>query len=723
MKIHPAFFQSVDFKELTKEWLAPKANDHDLKILKITNCPDFEACSNHLIADINLASQNNLFVLVMEFSENFDEPTKIELRRFWKYFNDDRPAILQLNSPDGKVKHIFVKNFKGEKFFDLSKVTAAGSSDICCLKELMENHGKFDGDIRTVKLSEIPETTEWSEIIPKSVLLMRFINLFAGSCTFLTPWLKAKSILKLNSLKTYFAFIDYPFKAQNAVQLAWDFQKYELVELFVTNHSPFPINFDVAQMGTKISENFKNILAEKEKLHQSIERGDRKGVSMILNQMEKRGGLKHAYSQSNSSAMETLLKNYNSSAMNYSRNYNLEIYEILVEKNLKFNANCWKLMTNNLSRVDRFLFTLSNSKLAKPVKRVPNKHPLMSKCFLATGHHDQDLYSKKINEHLWKLQEHPELSQLLRISEGDVCLKLIFDFKHDRTKMMYPDQCLESTGLSAYCTIYIAGRQEETEVRSTLIHEITHFVMRLIYDFRASNPYKDSDLKRKEEFAEAIAECKEVFEKKEKVDTRIINKLFLKTSIHKEREHASELIARVPEILIYHSKKESDAIKLKYPRLFAYFFKYIPSDIESYLQAEKQRKESKKAYLSRLMQLGDSNADFLKIILEDQPSTDVKMDETDQTPTSFPAPAEAQTMTTSTGLQDVLEGLRELLINFPDEALQTGVLKEAIKIVHHICLVGSNRNREQMDGVTLCDRIPNFVKSVQERIQYHINPV
>lgn len=90
-----------------------------------------------------------------------------------------------------------------------------------------------------------------------------------------------------------------------------------------------------------------------------------------------------------------------------------------------------------------------------------------------------------------------------------------------------------------------------------------------------NDPYGCDDIERKQEFHKAVAECKDVYEKK--VNNVLIGNVF---QTYREDQYTSELIARAPQLLVEHSENEGKLVKSLYPKLFAYFFKYIYDDIE-----------------------------------------------------------------------------------------------------------------------------------------------
>lgn len=182
--------------------------------------------------------------------------------------------------------------------------------------------------------------------------------------------------------------------------------------------------------------------------------------------MEKVGSLKHAYNLLNESAMATAL-----------RNYNADVYSLLLQKNLQFCENCVQLMKDLPDSIKQI--SDKNEDFSKPLTSAPKRHWLLSKCFLATGHYNQDVYADKLSKISWELQEQPKISHLFRIVEKCVDLKIVFDFNHHSTGLMYPKWAIafSAVGLCCPCgTLYIAGKRSDRDIKETLSHEIAHLM-------------------------------------------------------------------------------------------------------------------------------------------------------------------------------------------------------------------------------------------------------
>lgn len=535
--------------------------DHGLKILKIIGCSSINAVANRL-RSVNIEGKTKLFVLVICL-EKLETVSHSKLERFVRLFKDERPVILQLNFSN--KKKLFVKNYMDTKFISLSAKKAALNLDIQTLKEILENLGTSVGDFLSLKLSKIPKASKFSEQIIKSVLCIRVLNLFKGGLRRIIPWL-ARSHVRFCELEVFLSIIDYPFDPAVAAELAWHGKSIDILEKLIVYDCRFPEGFNLNRTGD-YHDVIKNIIKDVDAFHFSIAVGDTRIVSRFSK--SKYCVLKCAYDQTNSSAMATALNDFN-----------IITYELLLEKNLKFCEKCPKLM-RNLPENTRFDISDLNMELVRPLMDLPNKHQLYSKCHLATGHFHQQFYSEKINEFLWELQKHPEVTPLLRIAQKCLSLKIVFDFQHSNLNILRPDFEKPLAGL---CTetgnICIAAKQSDKKVCAVLAHEIAHLAMLLLYS-NEFQPFQSSDEERKKEFQEIIEECKIYYGRKKiiKVSSiRLINYVF---QSYLEAMIGPELIARVPQILIGSSRKDIKAAEVKYPKLFSYYRKYLAVDIDA----------------------------------------------------------------------------------------------------------------------------------------------
>lgn len=321
-----------------------KLKDRRLKILSIEKCPSIEALSDRL-KKLSFGLMKSLFVLLIEFSEEIHALTESELDFMPEIFNDDRPAILQLNSLDGKNNQVFIKNYKEKKITKLSATEDTACADIQILKEIFKAHGRLDGDILTSEISLI-ERSSLSERIAGSVLCLRFINLFVGRSRRIIPWLTASSVSKLNNLQVFLANINYPFELMAAVELAWSLGRFKILKSLLSQGCPFPNHFNVYRIPLKFRAKFQIIIQQRQSLHKNVAKGNKKDVLKILKKMKKDGLLKRVYNQYNNSTMEIALKYFNA-----------DTYAVLLQNNLQFCQKSAQLMQKLPKKRERSFLT------------------------------------------------------------------------------------------------------------------------------------------------------------------------------------------------------------------------------------------------------------------------------------------------------------------------------------------------------------------------------
>lgn len=524
-----------------------------------------------------LSDLNNLFVIVLEFSRKIDSSTDLELNVFENVLKKDtRPFILQFVSSDGEYKPLFVKDYMETKFKQFSSMKLEFSFEKSWYsdeksKEKVEIHFEaniFDWNI--LKTRETSQEPKNLENVISNVLSLRLANLFKGGI----QALNVDRVLKSNCVDSILAFIDFPFDYTKAVELAWQFQRLDYLEILMNRDCPWPQNFDLKKLKPNDSRKFEKILEKNRNLHRKIAENDAKAVSKIL---DSEKGYKYAYNEFNESAFSTLFQNFSA-----------EIYSILLEKRMKFCNKCKNLVLESPKEV-KLLINDINFRNITQLKATTGDQPIISKCWLAVGHSNHKRYYNLVKKYFDELKGIPEILQLIKIAEKNSDLKIIFDFKNECVQMMNLDRTTTSIGTcNGKKTIQIAAKGKvKSEVLSTISHELAHLTMFMLYD--SPEPYTKNDATRKEEFAKIVATCWEI----QKNDNGNcfgnfnsipeINIVFMK---YTEQEFAGELIAQMFAVSAFYNhfpKNDLEKIKNVYVELYDYYYKYIVKDIEAYL--------------------------------------------------------------------------------------------------------------------------------------------
>lgn len=566
--INKNYVQTVDFGQLTLAWSDGKINDSDLKVLEVKNCPDFLLVDELLFA-LSQARFPNLIVVVVTVSESLENPEAFEMASVATLFVN-RPMIFQLNSADGEVINIFLKEPSSVAFTKLSAMRIGGAA--LEFRQILEVYGKLPGgDILKAEMSVIKEKTKQSEA--RSVLGLRFLNLFVGGCDRIMPWLKASS--SHLDLEAFSAYVDYPLDPVEAVDLAWQFKRYDLVEMFVSKDSRFPKDFNIYLMLPNMNVGFKKILDQRQDLHKSIAKKNLEEVSRILSEIQKTRKLKFAFNESGDSAMATLFKNFD-----------IKLYELLMDNGLHFCGKSEKLAME-LPPQTRDAIADMNFAYFSPYQAGPDDHPLMERCLLAFDHLDKEFYFFCIRNVFLQMERLQESDQFLHFIAAAPELRFVFDFKNSDVGLMDPRHEKNSTARVSFHPpgfIYISAFQMDLSVCGSIVHALADLLLESVYR-NVSQPFPSHDYERKVEFVEAIAECRESYKK----DVNSVVSEFSNAieefgdNFHKL---SSELLRLVPQVLAAYYEFELRATKAKFAKLFSYYSKYVVVEIERALFCE-----------------------------------------------------------------------------------------------------------------------------------------
>lgn len=197
-----------------------------------------------------------------------------------------------------------------------------------------------------------------------------------------------------------------------------------------------------------------------------------------------------------------------------------------------------------------------------------------------------------------KLNAIPWIQPILQIIANSRHLIIVFDFNRDSVSEldpMKPNPGIKGTNYVYKGFIFVGakGLKEETEnlqnyytVLGTLVHEMTHFAMQLLYK-NDCRPYASSDDQKKEKFEEIISQFSN--------DTReiIVRRVYVSHQLLKRcadgqqkpimDKRPAELIVRVTQLLAHYSKEETELAERKewFKTLFDYYEKNILNDLKS----------------------------------------------------------------------------------------------------------------------------------------------
>lgn len=510
---------------------------------------------------------NNLFVIVLEILENIEVLKETDTDEFMLAFEDVRPVILQIVAAS-YFKAVFVKNFMECQFDDLS-LEQHHKADTFLLKKMLENHGCFDQNILTAKISQIPSEAYLSWRLHRSVLCLRVMNIFVAGCGQIMPWLTATQVLGAKNLKVYFAFIDYPFEAVPAVERAWELRRYDLLEIFLTRDCKFPEGFNIHQVLPHVSARFVKTWNQRRNLHQAVSERNIEEVSRILSKIKK---VKRCYNELGEGVLATCL-----------RNFQVEMYALLLQNKFKICDQYEKLLLA-LPKDTRTVIADKNMQFSTKLLSGPDDNSLLSKCWVTIGHFHQKYYAWAVNVFISRLEEAPELRQLLRLAEKCPQLQIVFDFKHQNVNIVSAINLKNVIGKFNKKTFRVAiCARELRHAAGSLAHELAHLAMKIIYENKCK-PFKSEDIIRQQQFQQVFNECRTISGQDATYTSEKLNHIF---EFYNDEKFINELIVLVPEMLcdFLHDKNVIiEEAKTRCPKLFEYYYQYCIPDIDSALK-------------------------------------------------------------------------------------------------------------------------------------------
>lgn len=190
-----------------------------------------------------------------------------------------------------------------------------------------------------------------------------------------------------------------------------------------------------------------------------------------------------------------------------------------------------------------------------------------------------------------RLYSNPLIKPILAVFEFVTPKPIItIDVLNDDVGHILPDTYAPAEGTTlglfrpANNQIYIANRNR-LELEGTLIHELTHFACKLVYQ-NGSYPYNEDMTDAKAKMSEILTKYSEQIVNLQKtVELTYITKVF---EYPAEKYH-KELIVRVPQILAVYGKRGEDILRVSALELFKYYQDILLPDCINY--SSKMRKQ------------------------------------------------------------------------------------------------------------------------------------
>lgn len=367
-----------------------------------------------------------------------------------------------------------------------------------------------------------------------------------------------------------------------AVDIAWANKHFVVLLQLLAADSPFPEKFEIKKTSstelskeissTKLSKKIiKEIISDKSKFHEALKHDSNASRDQIFEYLNKHPEHKFCYDVSNKTALTTALEAKQ-----------IKLFTLLISQGLTSGIDAelyYKALELNEGK---------NNEIAEENKKYFVKHYdgvllyILSKCQLRKTP-DRISCFVIIRKMLEYLKSIPEVEMLMMVAASSDDLEIVFDFSNRNVKDLFPRASVGTDGLSAIDGyIYIAASDHEDSfysIAGVLAHELTHFVMLILYQ-NSYKPYRSDDTERRGQYAKILKKIYEIYEKEKGIDT-IISNVFIYYPMTMWKD---ELIVRVPQLLAHYKNepKTLDAIRGTYcADLFLYYADYVNEDLKS----------------------------------------------------------------------------------------------------------------------------------------------
>lgn len=372
------------------------------------------------------------------------------------------------------------------------------------------------------------------------------------------------------------------------------------LQILLDNDFPVPDNNDF-----QLTDQLKEIQLERKDFSDAIEVGNLDGVKMFVN---KYPNIKVGYLQNGMSALNYALK-----CQKY------EIYAFLLCSRFTANDNDKYLNSIQLTNGQkRSILGMCSRFYDRPV----DSHIVFiwSRLRKIESRHDFE----KIKTFLEQLNAIPEIKPILEVIEYSPSLMIVFDFdRKDISKIDFPSQPEFGSCYHHLGHLYIAGNRSDEAVMGTLIHELCHYAMEIVFDNQCK-PFAASDSNNKKHFDDIV----ENYRHQEHAEL-IMRRVFLH---YEENSFAKELIVRVPELLVAYQGDKLKEIKTRYEELFSFYMENVLPKIRqdsSNLQLRRDVRETNQIlghyrnYITDARNAISENSETLKILAKHPQSIQV----------------------------------------------------------------------------------------------------
>ncbi|XP_064463360.1 uncharacterized protein LOC135374307 [Ornithodoros turicata] len=180
-------------------------------------------------------------------------------------------------------------------------------------------------------------------------------------------------------------------------------------------------------------------------------------------------------------------------------------------------------------------------------------------------------------EKMFKQLSNDEVNRIIfKVAARASHLEIRFDYNSENVQGITGSCSRGVAALTFYTNqrVFIGGRAAEAEVWGTLIHELCHMALYLVYR-NNGKPYYSDDTEREKQYNEILNNIKP----REEELNLLIQQAFMDTN---EEE---ELIVRIPHILVQHGCDEGHRIlEREVPELLKFFEEHVIPDMREYIR-------------------------------------------------------------------------------------------------------------------------------------------
>ncbi|XP_064463356.1 uncharacterized protein LOC135374303 [Ornithodoros turicata] len=183
------------------------------------------------------------------------------------------------------------------------------------------------------------------------------------------------------------------------------------------------------------------------------------------------------------------------------------------------------------------------------------------------------------NERLEKMFEHLSSDELnrniLKVAATAPHLEVVFDYKSESVQRTTGCWDRHNLGLTFYNEqrVFVGASTEEAVTRGTLLHELCHMALCLVYH-NDGKPYVSGDMEKEQQYGAIVNDIKR--RKKE------LN-LLIQQAVSRNEEQ--ELIVRIPHILAQYGCDDANRVlEREVPELRNFFEEHVIPDMREYIQ-------------------------------------------------------------------------------------------------------------------------------------------